>query len=177
MFATVGRVMGRTRRRPSGVDGDGTSADIADIAVIADVADAISTIVTWSARNDVQQETLRRARCDLPATAVWSLSRIARCGPIRLTDLAGDLGLDPSTITPQIKRLEQAGLVARKPDPRDGRAALLYATRAGRSLLERTQTVRGSMLAEVLADWSAMDLASAARVLTRLAESLAPTAP
>ena len=165
MFATVGRVVGRSRGRASGGDDVDT------------VADAISTIVTWSARNDVQQETLRRARCELPPTAVWSLSRIARCGPIRLTDLANDLGLDPSTITPQTKRLEQAGLIARKPDPSDGRAALLYTTRAGRTLLERTQAIRGSMLAELLADWSERDLASAARILTRLAESLAPAAP
>ena len=144
---------------------------------VDDLADAISMIVAWSARNDVQQETLRRARCDLPPTALWSLSRIARSGPIRLTDLAGDLGLDPSTITPQTKRLEQAGFIARKPDPRDGRAVLLDATRAGRSLLERTQAIRGSMLAELLTDWSERDLASAARILTRLAECLVPAAP
>lgn len=120
---------------------------------------------------------MRRARCDLPRTAVWSLSRIARCGPLRPSDLAADLGLDPSTVNPQTKRLENAGLIARKPDPRDGRASLLYATRAGRALLERTQAVRGSMLAELLAGWSERDLASAARVLARLAETLAPAAP
>lgn len=155
-------MVGRPRARASGVD---------------EVAEAISTIVAWSARNDVQQETLRRARCDLPPTAVWSLGRIARCGPLRPSDLASDLGLDPSTVNPQTKRLESAGLIARKPDPRDGRASLLYATRAGRALLERTQAVRGSMLAELLAGWSDRDLASAARILARLAETLAPAAP
>jgi DNA-binding MarR family transcriptional regulator len=139
---------------------------------VDEIASAISTVVTWSARNDIQQETMRRARCNLPPGAIWLLSRIAECGPVRLTDLAASVGLDASTINPQTKRLERARLIHRKPDPRDGRASLLYATRAGQSLLERTYTARGSMLTGVLGGWSERDLASAARTLTRLAECL-----
>lgn len=116
---------------------------------------------------------MRRARCDLPPNAVWLLARIARCGPVRLTDLAAGLGLHTSTINPRTKRLEHSGFVARKPDPSDGRASLLYATRAGRSLLDRTHAVRASMVAELLADWSDRDLIAAARVLTRVADRLA----
>lgn len=119
---------------------------------------------------------MRRARSGLPPGAVWLLSQIAKRGPVRLTDLATSLGLDASTVNPQTKRLENARLIRRKADPSDGRASLLYATRAGRSLLERTHAARGSMLADVLVEWSEGDLATVAHALNRLAECLASPA-
>lgn len=134
----------------------------------------MSAIVTWSVRNDVQHETMRRARCELPAGSVWLLGRMAKFGPVRLSDLAAAVCVDASTLTPQAKRLEREGFVARRTDPSDRRAALLHVTRAGRLLLERMHRVREEMLGEFLGGWSERDRASAARALTRLAESLAP---
>lgn len=116
---------------------------------------------------------MRRAKCDLPPGSVWVLSMAAKSGPVRLSDLAAKLGVDASTLTPQIQRLERGGLVVRKRDPSDGRAALVCVTRAGRSLLDRTHRVRGSMLAEFFVGWSERDVASVARALTRVAGCLA----
>lgn len=142
-------------------------------ASVSALESALSSVVTWSVRNDIQQETMRRAKCDLPPGSLWLLRRVGEAGPLRLTDLAAALGVDPSTVAPQTKRLESEGLLSRKSDPRDGRAVLLSATRAGRALIERAHAVRGAMLAEFLNGWSERDLATAARVLTRLADCLA----
>jgi DNA-binding MarR family transcriptional regulator len=139
------------------------------------IEQGISAIVSWAVRNDVQQETMRRARCALPQGSIWLLTRMARCEPVRLSDLANALGVDNSTLTPQAQRLERAGLVAREPDPTDGRAALMRATRAGRALLARLQRTRRAMLEELLADWSERDRTQAAKVLARLAEQLDTT--
>ena len=139
---------------------------------VGEIEQSISTIVAWSTRNDVYQETMRRARCSLPQGPVWLLARLAKSEPIRLSELAAVLGVDNSTLTPQAQRLEREGLIARKPDPRDKRAALLHVTRTGRAALDRLHRTRAEVFDEILAGWTDRDRAQAARVLTRLAEEL-----
>jgi DNA-binding MarR family transcriptional regulator len=141
---------------------------------VGQVEQAVSLIVRWATRNDVQQETMRRAKCDLPQGHVWLLARLERCGPARLSDLAVALGVDNSTLTPQAKRLERDGLIVRNADPRDRRAALLQVTRAGRGLLARLRSTRRAMISDLLADWPANQRAQAAKQLTRLAHALDP---
>jgi DNA-binding MarR family transcriptional regulator len=139
---------------------------------VGDIAQAITLIVAWATRNDVQQDTMKRARCRLPRGHVWLLFRLASSEPIRLSDLAASLGVDQSTLTPQAQRLECDGLIAREPDPRDGRAALLRVTEAGQRLLSRLHGTRRETFDALLADWSEPDRAQAAEVLSRLAERL-----
>jgi DNA-binding MarR family transcriptional regulator len=139
---------------------------------VVEIQHAISTIVAWSTRNDVYQETMHRAKCGLPQGTVWLLRRLEVSEPIRLSELADALGVDNSTLTPQAQRLERDGLIARKPDPSDKRAALLHVTRTGRAALARLHKTRGEMFDEILAGWTDRDRAQAARVLTRLAEQL-----
>jgi len=136
------------------------------------IQQAITTIVAWSTRNDVYQETMRRAKCSLPQGTLWLLGRVAKSGPTRLTEIATALGVDNSTLTPQVQRLERLGLIVRQADPRDRRAALLHVTRSGRAVLARLHRTRAQMFNEILAGWSDRDRAQTARVLTRLAEQL-----
>jgi DNA-binding MarR family transcriptional regulator len=137
-----------------------------------EIQDAITTIVAWSMRNDVYQETMRRARCDLPQGPVWLLAHLARSGPIRLSELATAFGVDKSTLTPRAQRLEREGLIARKSDVRDRRAALLQVTRAGHAMLTRLHKTRAAMFEEILAEWPERERNQAVKVFTRLAGQL-----
>jgi DNA-binding MarR family transcriptional regulator len=139
---------------------------------VGDIAQAITLIVAWGTRNDVQQDTMRRARCRLPRGHVWLLSRLASTEPTRLSDLATSLGVDQSTLTPQAKRLECDGLIAREPDPGDRRASLLRVTQAGQRLLGRLNSARRATFDALLDDLSESDRIQAAEVLDRLAERL-----
>jgi DNA-binding MarR family transcriptional regulator len=147
-------------------------ADSAAAADIATIEQAVTRIVRWATRNDVQQELMRRARCDLPRGHVWLLGRLERCGPVRLSELAAAMGIDNSTLTPQAQRLERDGYAVRQPDPHDRRAALLRITRSGRGLLTRLHTTRRAMLAELLGDWPPPARAQAAEQLAHLAALL-----
>lgn len=60
-----------------------------------------------------------------------SLSMIGAFGPLRLTELAAELGMPLTTASDVVKRLEGIGQVARKPNPEDGRSILLELTTAG----------------------------------------------
>jgi DNA-binding MarR family transcriptional regulator len=65
----------------------------------------------------------------------------------------GELGkllrLDSGTLTPLLKRLEAAGLVARQRDPADERRVVITLTAAGRKLKTRAREVPGKLLCEV----------------------------
>ena len=54
--------------------------------------------------------------------------------PARPTELAGALGMRPTTLSNYLNRLRTRGLVLREPHPTDGRAALLSLTSEGERL-------------------------------------------
>ena len=60
-----------------------------------------------------------------------SLSLIGAFGPLRLTELASELGMPLTTASDVVKRLEAVKQVARRPNPEDGRSMLLELTPAG----------------------------------------------
>jgi MarR family transcriptional regulator, organic hydroperoxide resistance regulator len=60
-------------------------------------------------------------------------------------ELGAKLGMDTGTITPLVKRLEQAGLVTRARDPRDERRVLVDLSDAGESLREQISAVPGQI--------------------------------
>ena len=55
-------------------------------------------------------------------------------GDLRLSDLGKRLGIAPSTLTRNLARLEERGLIRKEPDPIDGRAQLVALTDAGRNV-------------------------------------------
>jgi DNA-binding MarR family transcriptional regulator len=64
---------------------------------------------------------------------------------LRMGVLARRARLSKQTMTEMIRRLEADGLVDRRPDPRDGRAALIYLTARSRTF----EPVAGAVLAEL----------------------------
>jgi DNA-binding MarR family transcriptional regulator len=71
----------------------------------------------------------------LTLLALWSAA------PLTVGDIGARLHLDTGTLTPLLKRLERAGLVARRRDPADERRVLVEPTAAGRALRERVTGV------------------------------------
>src|SRR3954453_14240813 len=56
-------------------------------------------------------------------------------GAMRVSDLAGCVELDASTVSRQIKQLEDKKIVERTADPDDGRASLVRLTDEGREIV------------------------------------------
>ena len=79
-----------------------------------------------------------------------ALSVLVFAGPMRLTDLARIEQVKPPTMTKVIAGLEAAGLVRRRPDPGDARAARLEATARGTKLLQAGRRRRVARLGIVL---------------------------
>jgi DNA-binding MarR family transcriptional regulator len=109
---------------------------------------------------------------DLDKGAYILLGRLASDGPGRLSALAEDVYLDLSTVSRQVGALEQAGLVARTPDPKDGRAALIAATEAGIAVITRHRERSLAGLRELLADWTPTERHEFARLFTKFNETI-----
>ena len=82
-----------------------------------------------------------------------SLSLIGVRGSVRLTELAGELGLPLTTMSDIARRLESRGYVRRRPNPDDGRSFLFELTargdrewRRGWGALQRIQAVMAAGL-------------------------------
>jgi DNA-binding MarR family transcriptional regulator len=133
---------------------------------------AVPMLARWFSRSEVRRAMLAGSDPSLSATDAWLLGRITDTGPVRLSELADWQEVDRSTMTTQVRRLETRGLVTRAADPRDGRAVLVRATRTGAARHRRTNQTALKVYEALLADWSEDDLEQAARVASRLVETL-----
>lgn len=62
------------------------------------------------------------------------LVELWECDGLRGGELAARLGVEPPTVTKMLRRLEDCGLVERRPDPSDARSFRIYLTDRGRDL-------------------------------------------
>ena len=86
----------------------------------------------------------------LTGTQASVLATAARLGPVRITELAEIEGINPTMMSRIVGKLEEAGLLHRRADPDDRRAALVEPTTAGRELQRHVREERTRLLAERL---------------------------
>jgi DNA-binding MarR family transcriptional regulator len=122
---------------------------------------------------DLNASAIDAARLRLDPAGVHVLSRLAVLGPVRLTELAAALGLDPSSVSRQVTAVERAGYVRREPDPADGRATRLVLTDRGRQAADSVQEKRAQALKVLTPGWSDHDHEELAALLARLNHDLA----
>jgi DNA-binding MarR family transcriptional regulator len=86
------------------------------------------------------------------------LARLFDNGPSRISDLAALERSSQPTITNHVKRLEAAGLVARRADPTDARAWMIELTELGDKELAHMRTSLGANVQPYLANLGQRDL-------------------
>lgn len=69
-----------------------------------------------------------------------AIRRLAR-QPMSMGELAETLGIDPPNATVVVDDLESLGLVRRRPHPTDRRAKVVEATRKGKEMARRADTI------------------------------------
>lgn len=98
-------------------------------------------------------------------------------GEQRQADLIKTLGLDPSTVTKMLQRLEQSGFVTRKPSPDDRRAVVVSATRAGQALRDQVRKAWSDLEGVTAAGFTEAEYRQAMQVLARIEANLTTPAP
>lgn len=118
----------------------------------------------------------QRVQMSLPAAQARLLSTIEAHGEARICDLAAVDHCSQPTMTTQVRRLEEAGLVTRTVDPVDARAVRIRITPDGLRTLNRVRVDRASAIEPQLARLASADrqtLTAAVKVLGRLLDDSA----
>ncbi|HKG35548.1 MAG TPA: MarR family transcriptional regulator [Solirubrobacterales bacterium] len=113
----------------------------------------------------------QEAAGDLSPSATAALATAERHGPLTPSELADLERVSRPSATRSIGCLAERGLVARTPDPADGRSALVAVTPAGRDALRRLRGRKNAYLSKRmrrLADEDVETLSRAADILERL---------
>jgi MarR family transcriptional regulator, transcriptional regulator for hemolysin len=116
----------------------------------------------------------RQERCGIRLSRTgWELlRRVDDLGPIRVSQLAELMDLSLAVTSRGLQRLEEDGLVARRPDPSDRRATRLVATPRGKTARAGIQSALCDELASVLAGWAEADRHVLAELLPRLVRDM-----
>jgi DNA-binding MarR family transcriptional regulator len=120
----------------------------------------------------------QRIQLPLPWAQARLLSTIDDHGEARISDLADLDHCSQPTMTTQVRRLEDAGLVSRTTDPVDARAVLIRITEQGKRVLADARADRAAAIDPWLARLEPEDrqtLTAAVDVIRRLLTDVATT--
>jgi DNA-binding MarR family transcriptional regulator len=98
--------------------------------------------------------------------ALWAREGITH------SELAGQLNVQPATVTNTLKRMEKAGLVERRRDTEDERVSRVYLTEVGRDIRASVERVWRELEAQTFAGFTQGERDSLDRLLIRLYENL-----
>jgi DNA-binding MarR family transcriptional regulator len=115
----------------------------------------------------------QRINIKLPFAQARLLSAIEDQGTARISDLAELDHCSQPTMTTQVRKLEDAGLVSRAADPSDARAVLITITPNGVAMLTQIRAARNAVIdpyLDRLGESDRQTLVDAVRVMRNLLE-------
>jgi len=119
----------------------------------------------WLRRLMLGQHPLEDGGVTGPQLAL--LDWVAASSGCGIQEIADGLGLTAPTVSVGVRRLQEAGLLERQPDPADGRAILLFLTAQGQALHERARAFRREKMRRVLAGLTLEERATLLDLLER----------
>lgn len=125
------------------------------------------------AMKDLHTQVVEDAELPCELAGTYVLGRLAALGPVRLTQLAQEIGLDPSAVSRHVSSLERHGFVAREKDTSDLRAQQLVLTPSGQRAVADLHAARSRAVKDRLPDWSAAEIDALSTGLSRLNDQLA----
>ena len=111
---------------------------------------------------------LSRAGVDVDRSGIVILTTLHRIGPMRMSDLAVDIGLDRSTISRQVAAVVRSGHVQKMNDSADARASLLTLTASGQAARKKLADAWHDIVLELVAEWTTEEQTQLGRLLGKL---------
>ena len=135
------------------------------------VAQSLSVIFRW-ARVRLYDRLFDLADMEIERSALGILGTIVIRGPSRTSEVAQALGLDRSTVSRQVSAAIASGLVARDPDAKDARAAMLSLTDDGQKVQQKFAHAWNRLAMNMVSEWSYHDQTELVRLLSKLTDGL-----
>jgi DNA-binding MarR family transcriptional regulator len=115
---------------------------------------------------------LREAGVSLDRALFPLLVRVSAASTLSVVKLAEQVGRDPSTVSRQLMKLEQLGLVRRVASRDDLRVRDATVTKSGSRTIAAITAARRKLLNELIQHWSPDERAMLPRLLQRLADTM-----
>ncbi|MFM7332988.1 MAG: MarR family winged helix-turn-helix transcriptional regulator [Tabrizicola sp.] len=131
-------------------------------------------VITGLMNNPQQDEAiLQAAGLPLDRALFPLLVRIERQGPIGVVDLADLVGRDHTTVSRQVAKLAELGLIARQGSALDRRLREAVISPKGKAMTDLIDAERTRLALTLFADWSEGELSDLARLAEKLASAAA----
>ncbi|MBD9561122.1 MarR family winged helix-turn-helix transcriptional regulator [Ensifer sp. ENS03] len=140
-------------------------------AMMRDLHGALIEIVSAMNRPQRDDELMREAGITLDRALFRLLIAIERFGPIGVVELAERIGLDYTTVSRQVGKLDSLGLVARKGSVADRRIREADITKEGKHMTDKLDAARERMCRAIFATWEEKDVEDLVRLMSRFAEA------
>ncbi|WP_200821601.1 MarR family winged helix-turn-helix transcriptional regulator [Bryocella elongata] len=133
-----------------------------------------ATLDIVSAMNKPQRDEvlIREAGIPLDRALFPLLVGVERFGPIGVVDLAYRAGRDYTTVSRQVAKLEELGLVKRQPSKSDRRVREAAITPKGKAMTNLVDAARERLGRVIFKTWEPDDLDDLVRLMRRFADAL-----
>lgn len=142
-------------------------------ALLPSLHASLLEIATVLNRPERDEELLALAGLTLERALFPLLVLVERKGPIGVVDLAARVARDYTTVSRQVARLEELGLVERRAGSPDKRVREAIITPRGKSATDALDAARETMALDLFREWSRDDLDELVRLMGKLAEGMA----
>ncbi len=139
--------------------------------------DALIDIVGVVNRPQGDEMMVREAGTPLDRALFPLLVLIERRGPIGVVELADRVGRDYTTVSRQVAKLEELGLVARQAGAADRRVREAIATPKAKAMTDAVDAARERLGREIFADWEERDVQELIRLMRKFADAVVAHRP
>ena len=126
-------------------------------------------------RPQIDETMLAMAGLDLEPALFTPLVLVAKLGPIGVVRLADRVGRDYTTVSRQVARLEELGLVKRRVSTADRRTREAIITRKGKTATDAVDVAREEIALTLFKGWARRDFDELVRLMRMLADRLNET--
>jgi DNA-binding MarR family transcriptional regulator len=134
--------------------------------------EAMIDIVSVINRPQRDELMVREAGISLDRALFPLLVVIERRGPIGVVDLADRVGRDYTTVSRQVAKLENVGLVERKTAAVDRRVSQATVTAKGKAMTDAVDKARERIVGAMFATWDDRDVKELVRLMRKLADAM-----
>lgn len=134
-------------------------------------------IVSAMSRPARDEYLVRAAGASLERSLLPLLVSVERIGPIGLVELAERVGRDYTTVSRQVSRLEELGLVLREANTVDRRVRKVAITPKGKTMTNRLDAARERIGRRIFESWEPQDVEALLRLMRKFADALNSAPP
>ncbi|TAP45852.1 winged helix DNA-binding protein [Arthrobacter sp. S39] len=135
---------------------------------------AMHALVTWSTATSSRERLMHESGFPLPGDlpAFLLVNQLIYRGAVRPSDVADAIQTGTSNISKIVRRLEEARIVRRMPDPRDDRAVVIVLTAEGRAVAQRISDAIDRVSAPATVGWTSEEFKLLESLMLKLVRSL-----